>query len=46
MDKVECVSYDAPRLVETFEALEVMGAAEGQSAGNGSQTNCIICVAS
>jgi hypothetical protein len=43
MDKVECVSYDAPRLIETFEALEVLGAAEGLICGNGSVTVSIIC---
>lgn len=30
-------NYDPPRVLETFDALEVMGAAEGSVPGNGSE---------
>lgn len=46
MENIGHVPYETPRLVETFEALEVLGAAEGQSCGNGSQTTAIICAPS
>jgi hypothetical protein len=39
---MERFPYETPEIVDTFEALEVMGAAEGQVCGNGSQTT-IIC---
>jgi hypothetical protein len=38
-------TYETPEILDTFAALEVMGAAEGQSCGNGSQT-LVICAVS
>ena len=42
LEQMERFPYETPEIVDTFEALEVMGAAEGQVCGNGSQTT-IIC---
>jgi hypothetical protein len=33
---VQSLSYEAPQLIETFEAAEFLGAAEGLTYGNGS----------
>jgi hypothetical protein len=33
--------YEAPLIVDTFDALEVMGAAEGAQCGTGSQVDII-----
>jgi hypothetical protein len=35
---MEQVAYEAPAILDTFEPIEVLGAAEGQQCGNGSQT--------
>lgn len=37
MDKAAAFTYETPEILDTFDALEVIGAAEGQSCGNGSQ---------
>lgn len=34
--ETDYVGYEAPRLVDTFDAIEVLGAAEGVTCGNGS----------
>jgi hypothetical protein len=36
MQDIELMAYEAPQRIDTFDALEVLGAAEGQSAGLGS----------
>lgn len=38
---MEYLAYEAPAILDTFEPLEVLGAAEGQSCGNGSETSSI-----
>jgi hypothetical protein len=38
---MERPAYEAPAILDTFEAIEVLGAAEGQQCGNGSQTSII-----
>lgn len=37
MDQVELLAYATPAIVDTFEACEVLGAAEGSVCGQGSQ---------
>jgi hypothetical protein len=44
LDTSLAIAYEAPAVLETFDALEVMGAAEGfevYSIGNGSQVSVI-----
>ena len=38
---MEPLAYEAPAILDTFEAIEVLGAAEGQQCGNGSQMSVI-----
>jgi hypothetical protein len=38
MIQVELLAYAAPAIVDTFEACEVLGAAEGSVCGQGSLT--------
>jgi hypothetical protein len=37
MDQVELLAYTTPAIIDTFEACEVLGAAEGLVCGLGSQ---------
>ena len=41
MEKNERLPYEKPEIVDTFEALEVLGAAEGFTCGNGSQVSLV-----
>jgi hypothetical protein len=38
---MEKLAYEAPAILDTFEPNEVLGAAEGQQCGNGSQLSII-----
>jgi hypothetical protein len=41
MEHMQRFTYESPEIIDTFEAAEVMGAAEGQTCGNGSQVSAV-----
>jgi hypothetical protein len=41
LEETERSAYETPEVVDTFEASEVMGTAEGQTCGNGSQVSVL-----